>query len=362
MDPLWWRRTSDMDGLASIFQGRSTSLDAPWIIAQSSGTTGTPKFMALSERLVLRRVASSLRPDGAGELKASCLFPPMSHAAVRYNIGVLLQRGAVIIGDYWLMAQSGVTDVKGSITHLAGFLSNVPPPERPLVDTARLAGGSPSPAFVETLLRYFNQVVVSYSSTEAGPTCALTVNCVEDLRRGVGPCRAGACVTIEPILGADEGRIRVRTTAMIEGYIGDPDLTAQFFKGGWFYPGDIGFVAADECLHVVGRETDQFNVGGVKVNASALDEILLAHPDVQDAVSFLRFSPQGAAEVGALVSPRPGADLDKLAASLRRTAAERAGPSRAPRSIFFHGVIPRTQSGKPQRQLLSRYTEKMPKF
>jgi acyl-coenzyme A synthetase/AMP-(fatty) acid ligase len=121
----------------------------------------------------------------------------------------------------------------------------------------------------------------------------------------------------------------------------------QFFKDGYFYPGDLGFVDSAGRLHLEGRSTDLINLGGVKVNPERIEAIALAQSGVQDCAAFGRISDSGIEELCmALV-----VDKDFNQELFEKVmAAKSVNPIR---HISIVPLIARNETGKIQRNLLS---------
>src|SRR5690606_316615 len=89
-----------------------------------------------------------------------------------------------------------------------------------------------------------------------------------------------------PLPQGEVGRIRHRSFGMVHEYVGEPEATARAFRGGWFYPGDLGFIRSDGGLTLTGRETEVLNAGGVKIDPNRVDHAAMENPSVSDACCF----------------------------------------------------------------------------
>ena len=107
-----------------------------------------------------------------------------------------------------------------------------------------------------------------------------------------------------PLLAGQEGVVRIRSPYGATEYLEDPDESARVFLDGWFYPGDLGRLTADNMLVITGRETNVVNIGGEKVNPEKLEEILLDHPDVMQAAIIAMPNELGVNDICALLVPR----------------------------------------------------------
>ncbi|MGY1838762.1 MULTISPECIES: AMP-binding protein [unclassified Modestobacter] len=135
------------------------------------------------------------------------------------------------------------------------------------------------------------------------------------------------------------------------GYLGAPELTASVFRvvDGVRYvvPGDAATVEADGTLTLLGRGSGVINTGGEKVFAEEVEEALLSHPMVRDAVVLGVPDDRWGSRVTALVVADPPGD------ATARTLADHVGSMLAgykrPRSVLFVETVQRTASGKVDR-------------
>ena len=82
------------------------------------------------------------------------------------------------------------------------------------------------------------------------------------------------------------GEIVGRGPLLMPGYYKRPDLTAQAIKDGWMHSGDMGYLDEDGYLYLVDRMKDLIISGGVNVYPRDIEEVVVAHPAVQEAAVF----------------------------------------------------------------------------
>lgn len=132
------------------------------------------------------------------------------------------------------------------------------------------------------------------------------------------------------------------------GYLGDRDKTLSTFPvvGGerMSIPGDRARVRADGTIELLGRESMTINTGGEKVFAEEVEQALIAHPDVDDALVVGRPSDRWGAEVVAVVQLRPGTDLTDE--QLLEVASQRLARFKLPKTILRVPQVRRSPSGK----------------
>jgi acyl-CoA synthetase (AMP-forming)/AMP-acid ligase II/acyl carrier protein len=143
------------------------------------------------------------------------------------------------------------------------------------------------------------------------------------------------------------GQIVVRGPGLTSGYDGNPEATRDAFAGGWFKTGDLGFFDDEHYLFLVGRSREVINRGGEKITPREVDEVLLEHPAVAEAVTFAAPHPTLGEDVAAAVVLRPRAKA--TAKQLRRYAKARLAAFKIPRQVLFVKEIPKGPTGKVKR-------------
>ena len=83
-----------------------------------------------------------------------------------------------------------------------------------------------------------------------------------------------------------EGRLRFRSASTPDGYIENPEATAAYFKDGWFYPGDVGWVTRDRMLVFSGRRSEFIKSKGAKINPSKIDQTIFGQPGITECAAF----------------------------------------------------------------------------
>ncbi|HJV61615.1 MAG TPA: AMP-binding protein [Albitalea sp.] len=146
------------------------------------------------------------------------------------------------------------------------------------------------------------------------------------------------------------GEIVIRGPGVTAGYESNPVANAKAFTEGWFRTGDQGRLDDDGYLFICGRLKEIVNRGGEKISPREVDEALIEHPDVAQAVAFA--VPHGSLgeDLVAAVVLRAGAAPDE--AALRAFLFERLAGFKVPSAIVFVDAIPKGPTGKVQRTSL----------
>ena len=132
-------------------------------------------------------------------------------------------------------------------------------------------------------------VIETYGMTEAASQIA--ANPLGRRKPGSVGQSAGAEIAImdgegRRLPAGERGEIALRGPTITRGYDNDVAATEAAFRDGWFRTGDLGYLDRDGYLFIVGRIKDVINRGGQKVAPAEVEEALLSHPDVVEAVAF----------------------------------------------------------------------------
>ena len=146
----------------------------------------------------------------------------------------------------------------------------------------------------------------------------------------------------------ERGEVAVRGKTIVDGYENNEEANrSAFTHDGWFRTGDEGYRDSDGFLFLTGRIKEQINRGGEKIAPLEIDEVLMSHPDVAQAIAFAVPDPVLGEEVAAAVVLREGVDLS--VADIRSFASARLAAFKVPRRVFFVDEIPKGATGKVQR-------------
>jgi acyl-CoA synthetase (AMP-forming)/AMP-acid ligase II/thioesterase domain-containing protein len=143
------------------------------------------------------------------------------------------------------------------------------------------------------------------------------------------------------------GEIVIRGANVTRGYDHNPEANAGAFAGGWFRTGDQGYLDSDGFLFINGRTKEMINRGGEKIAPREIEEALMDHPAVQQAVAFALPDPRLGEDVAAAVVLREGASAGE--SELKHFVAGRLADFKVPRKIVFVSEIPKGPTGKVQR-------------
>jgi len=327
--------------------------DATWLIFPSSGTTGTPKFMALSHETTLDRIAANAVEFPTGNEACAFLFAVHSPPTLIRAICALTCGASLVLStdtDFW--TASGVTHVFGSPSQIKHVLPDQPLPTR--IAKALIGGDFLPDELASRLLQSFDTVVNTYGSTETNLVVENAKSITDNGKISTHTVWHDTEIEIvdetdQPLAPGVEGIVRIRNEFLVQGYLNSPEAEAVAFRNGWFYPGDRGVVTQDRDFTVTGRTNDTFNLGGVKVNAALMDFVLQSVPGVDDAVCFMMPARDGLQELIALIRASAVAVTPDIVSEARIQIATTFSTEATPAKFIFSDVIPRTENGKPDR-------------
>jgi fatty-acyl-CoA synthase len=345
--------------------------DQPSIILYTSGTSGRPKGVIVTE---CNALATAVNFGVLGRVGNSSVF--LCDAPMFHVIGLitnlrppLLQGGTVLISPGF---EAGATnrrlaDPELGVTHyfcvpqMAKMLraDGAFSPANWTTLTAIFTGGAPNPA--ADILWWLEQgvrMVDGFGMTEAGTVLGMPVEAGQIARK------AGSAGLPAPSLGlrivdedgqdaaaGEAGEIWLSGPNVTPGYWNRPDETAQAFTSdGWFRTGDIARRDEDGFVTLVDRRKDMFISGGENVYPAEVEMALLDHPDIADA-AVIGITDKRWGEVGrAFVVLKAGRVLDP--ASLAAHCASRIARYKVPKEFLPIEALPRTASGKIQKHIL----------
>jgi acyl-CoA synthetase (AMP-forming)/AMP-acid ligase II len=333
------------------------------LILHTSGTTSRPKRVPLAHRNLM---TSAKNVSDTYQLTAAdvslCVMPLFHvHGLVASTLATFFTGGTVVVPPKFnpLSFWSTVRD------HHVTWYSAVPTIHQVLLSRAktkpagaeqlrfiRSCSASLSPQMMNDLEERFGAPVLeAYGMTEAAHQMAS--NPLPPSERRPGSVGRGTSVEIaildktgNELPAGAVGEVSIKGTNVFAGYEGNAEANAESFSHGWFRTGDQGHLDAQGYLTLVGRIKELINRGGEKISPREIDEILLTHPSVAEAVCFGIADRIYGEEVAAAVVLRNQATEAELIAHCRSSLSE----FKVPTTIYIVETIPRTATGKIQRR------------
>lgn len=332
--------------------------DATCRVIMTSGTTGTPRGVALSVAAVEHRLATLHRywTDARPELNLMTLsttggfhtaLANLKHGTPYLAVELSEERLLRLAAEARVEVLSGSPVQVGSLVQLMREKGHTLPSLREV----RTAGAAATPALLEQIAEVLSVPVRGvYGSTEGGGVAMRMLHGSAD-PADVGRPLEGIQVQIvddegAPVPAGVSGDVRYRGPGLASGYL-TPDPEGSF-RSGWFYPGDRGSLTPEGTLVLDGRASEIVNVGGVKVDPATVDAAVEGFPGVIDAATFVIEKRPGVPELGLAVVAQADCDLRALDQLLRKRL-----PGKHPTVFGQVSVIPRNRMGKVERARLT---------
>jgi len=147
------------------------------------------------------------------------------------------------------------------------------------------------------------------------------------------------------------GEVVIRGPNVTKGYDNNPTVNAAAFTKGWFRTGDQGAFDEEGYLSLTGRLKEIINSGGEKIAPREIDEVLLKHSDVRQAVAFPLPHPTLGQSIAVAVTRRDGKNLSEV--ELLEFARGHLPAFKVPTRILILTEIPKGPTGKIQRSALA---------
>ncbi|WP_051478820.1 AMP-binding protein [Arthrobacter sp. H5] len=320
-------------------------------ILSTSGSTGTPKQTMLS---VDALAASSMGTALALKAEGQWLLTLPVHYVAGFQV---LVRSLYAGTRPWAMDLSGAfspqifTDAAAELTDRVRFTSLVPTQLHRLLD-------DPAPETIKVLQR-FNAILLGGASVsdtlrEKARKHELKIVRAYGMSETCGGCVYDG-VPLEGVeLTNDAGRLWISGPILADGYLGQPELTADRFPFNsgrrWFKTDDDGTMDGG-VLTINGRIDDVIVTGGLKVSAAAVSSAIEDMDEVRQALVLgipnSEWGTQVAAAVVGSVSPD----------AVRRHTLERLGGHAVPKTILTLDALPLLPNGKPDRMAVRALLE-----
>jgi acyl-CoA synthetase (AMP-forming)/AMP-acid ligase II/carbonic anhydrase/acetyltransferase-like protein (isoleucine patch superfamily)/acyl carrier protein len=196
------------------------------------------------------------------------------------------------------------------------------------------------------------RVIEAYGMTEASHQMASNPLAPAPRKPGSVGVAAGPEIAIMDAKGrllppGETGEVVIRGANVTAGYENNPAANQSAFTDSWFRTGDEGRFDNEGYLFLTGRLKEIINRGGEKIAPREVDEVLLQHPSVGQAVAFAVPHPTLGEEVAAAVVLKKNASAEE--SELIRFAAERLADFKVPKEVLFLESIPKGPTGKLQR-------------
>jgi acyl-CoA synthetase (AMP-forming)/AMP-acid ligase II len=335
------------------------------LVLHTSGTTSRPKRVPLSHANIIASVKNIARTyDLTSNDVSFCVMPLFHvHGLIASTLSTLYTGGKVVtvprfsplsfwssVRDHGVTWYSAVPTIHQLL--LARTRSGARPSGAEQLRFVRSCSASLSPQMMAEMEEKFGvQVLDAYGMTEA--THQMASNPLEPSVRKAGSVGLATGIDIaildpKGVLqpSGKRGEVSIMGANVTAGYENNEEANASSFTNGWFRTGDEGYFDEDGYLVLTGRIKELINRGGEKIAPREIDEALLAHPAVAEAVTFGLPDRVYGESVAAAVVLQGEATEGELILHCKSLIAD----FKVPAKIFLVDAIPRTATGKIQRR------------
>jgi acyl-coenzyme A synthetase/AMP-(fatty) acid ligase len=328
----------------------------------SSGTTGVPKFSAISHDLMTGRVMDNWRAIGLLQQVHICAVGMGITWGCTHVLRTLWSGGTLVLTNPAQIVPAIRRHLVGSMAiapvTLQKVVAAMPDDASPLpsLSFVEVSGGAlPSRLRALTQQKLCGRLVSYYGATEAGGVASGPFAALGGDPRVVGHVHPGVTVQAvdaddRPLPPGADGILRINSANCVAGHLGDVAGSAAVFRNGWFYCGDIGAVSDEGVLTISGRTGDFINAGGNKVAPQVIEDVLLSLPQVTDAAAFGVPDSVGAVQIWAAIVADTRVETAVLSAICRERLAEKS-----PKFILQVKALPRNANGKVVRDELVKF-------
>lgn len=357
----------EFEALRGLRSPRPTELATDEDVAMvlyTSGTTSRPKRVPIRHKNMIasaQNIANTYQLTEAD--RSLCVMPLFHiHGIMASTLSTLASGGTVICPrgfnalEFWdWIAEYRPTWYSAVPTMHQTLLARAEK-HRELIDKnpfrfIRSSSSSLPPVILEQMEAAFHAPVLeAYSMTEA--THQMASNPLPPHPHQAGTVGYGFGVEIGimnddgELLGPESvGEIVVKGPNVVDGYEDNPQANAAAFVNGWFRTGDQGRISSDGYLSITGRYKELINRGGEKISPLEVDDVLLRHPAVAEAVAFAAPSKTYGEEVHAAIVLKSSVTHIEL----RKHCNSFLSDFKVPARFHILDEIPRGATGKLQR-------------
>ena len=354
-------QTNGIDNAGSAL----TAGEATALLMYTSGTTGVPKGVMLSQQnLVCNALAISAEHALTANDRVLAVLPLYHINAFAVTMLAPLAHGGSLamppkfsVARFWDQASDCQCTWINVVPTMISYLLEGEVPLRERTKNIRFCR-SASAALMPDHLRAFEQkfgigIIETMGLTET--VAPAFSNPLDPSRRKTGAVGTAsgceACVidaNMVPVADGVTGEIAIRGPNVMRGYYKNEEATrAAFTPDGWLRTGDLGLRDRDGFFFVTGRIKELIIKGGENIAPREIDEAVLRHPAVLDAAAVGIPDRHYGQEIMVCVVLRP--DHETTEDALRDFCVEHLGRYKTPKVIRFVSELPRGPSGKVQR-------------
>lgn len=351
------------------------------VVLASSGTTGPPKLIPLTEAQLLHTAHSLAGHHRLGPAERGYCPLPLFHinALVVGVLSTVVADASLVVdrrfsaGSFWETVDRHRATWLNLVPAIIGALAAGDPPSPEITRRIGFARSASAPLPTATLERFERLtgigVLETYGMTEAASQITanprdLRARRVGSVGRPVGLDARVVDLDRRPLPAGQVGQVQIRGASVVSRYwapcpldpatggAGAAQIPAS--RDGWLDTGDLGRIDTGGYIYLLGRVDDVINRGGEKVFPRDVEEVLLTDADVVAAAVVGRPHPLLGEEPVAFVLAREGTDEAALSARLRELCERELSRFRRPATITVTDALPTSATGKVRHAQLRR--------
>lgn len=338
------------------------SLDQPFRLGYTGGTTGKPKAVTLTARGELTEIAVFLIDLMPGFKRGETFLhaAPIAHASGAFFLPALVRGVRSVImpkfdpGRFLELGAAEGADYTFLVPTMLAMILEEPGVDQAATRFTRISyGASPiSPTLLARAETRFGRVFAQCYGQAESP---MAITCLQpDEHDRIGSCgRPFSLVEVavfddedRPLPAGEIGEVVCRGPQTMAYYWKRPEETAKVFRGGWLHTGDIGRMDQDGFFYLLDRKNDMIISGGFNVYPREVEEVLLAFDGVVEAAVVGLPDDKWGERVHAVVTTRAPIDLQ----ALQRHARERLSGYKCPKAIEAWPELPKSAANKILRR------------
>jgi long-chain acyl-CoA synthetase len=333
-------------------------------ILYTSGTTGRPKGVMQTHGNLYANALNGWNTSTREVGQMGLIVLPLAHTfGLSVLVGGYLSGGRGVLMR-WFNPETALELIqRHKVKAMAGvptmFVYMLMHPNADKYDTSSvvrwLVGAAPMPM---EQLRAFEKkfggtMHVGYGLTESCPSVAVEREGMARKPGSTGVPAEGVEVKIVDDDGKElargaVGEVIVRGENISPGYYKNPEATAEAFRNGWLFTGDMGYLDVDNYLFIVERKKDLVIRGGLNVYPKDVEEVIYRHPGVQEAAVVGLPDTMMGEEVCAYIVPRSGVEM--TSAEIIEHCQSNLAKYKTPKFVEFVSALPKTNIGKIQKK------------
>ena len=341
------------------------------LVLHTSGTTSRPKIVPLTNKNIFSSAENISKSLNLSENDHCLNIMPLFHihgliailaSSMKAGASVCASNGFNAIKFLDLAKSEKITWYSGVPTMHQTILlranRNLEIAKGLKLRLIRSSSASLPPAVFNDLNDVFScPVIEAYGMTEA--THQMTSNPLPPKQQKAGfvglPAGPEVCIMNENgemLKQGDEGEVCIKGENVTVGYDNNEEANKTSFTNGWFRTGDQGYFDKEGYLKISGRLKEIINKGGEKISPLEVDNVLMDHPFIDQAVCFGYDDKMLGENIASAIIIKSGETCSE--SNVLEYAQKKLAKFKIPKKIFFVEEIPKGATGKLQRNVLAK--------